>query len=152
MCCHKSSVLMHGTSFSGVSFTRPSHAFDETAPALAGTSNQAATQSAASHATASTRALKGRRIVPPWVIDRSRPAAWPASRPSMLRGIVFLFASGCAPRPDRGERADLRLYAVQRGHGGTRRVRPHRRHPACSRTQVAVSPHAPRFTRRSNKL
>ena len=24
-----------------------------------------------------------------------------------------------APRPDRGERADLRLHAVQRGHGGT---------------------------------
>ena len=68
MCCHRSSVLTHSTSFFGVSFGRVLHAADEIAPALAGTSSQAATQSEASDPNAITRDLKCRRI-------KSSPAA-----------------------------------------------------------------------------
>ena len=53
---------------------------------------------------------------------------------------VPVIPKSSTPRPDRGERSDLRLHAVRRGHGGTRRARPHRRHPPCSRTQVVVRP------------
>src|SRR4051794_36925641 len=44
MCCHRSSVLTHSTSFFGVSFARALHAADEIAPALAGTRSPAATR------------------------------------------------------------------------------------------------------------
>src|SRR4051812_5617734 len=50
MCRHRSPVLMHATSFFGVSFARALHAADDTAPALLGTKSPAATHSGISHA------------------------------------------------------------------------------------------------------
>jgi Aldo/keto reductase family len=74
--------------------------------------------------------------------DRAAPRAHagPGVAPLVHRARRSADREVDAPRPDRGERADLRLHAVQRGHGGPGRARPHRRHPACSRTQVVVSP------------
>ena len=44
-----------------------------------------------------------------------------------------------APRSDRGERRDLRLHAVRRGHGCARRSRRNRRHRPRARAQVVVT-------------
>ena len=64
---------MHSTSFLGVLFGRALHAADEIAPALAGTSSEAAKQSGASHADAAKRELKGRLIEPsPGDLDSER--------------------------------------------------------------------------------
>src|SRR5690349_15068199 len=61
----RSSVVIHGTSFPGVSLTRLSQPADEAAPAVAGTTSQAATHSEASHADTSKRDLKGTPMNPP---------------------------------------------------------------------------------------
>jgi hypothetical protein len=45
----RSSVVMHGTSFRGVSFTRLSHPDDAVAPAVAGADSPTSTQSDNSH-------------------------------------------------------------------------------------------------------
>jgi len=43
-----------------------------------------------------------------------------------------------SPGANPGERPDLRLHFVRRGHGGTRRTRPDQRHRPCPGTQVVV--------------
>src|ERR1700704_6763833 len=81
---------MHSTSLLGVLFARLSHLSDVLAPALPGTSSQAATQSEASDADTSRRDLEGRRIKTlPGVMWTRSPRSKPSPPGPMLRSALL---------------------------------------------------------------